>query len=223
MHFTEILPTTKAWSLIVAGCGALGCAKSGELLPAPATPSCVCAPSKQAAVEAAPVRADVPNIPPDPSVKPKPPVDDPPPISAKNSEIIKAKVAYFDCFANKDPDQVCSLRNWQGGGPNGAAWNIDGAPLECKLTLEAPCSGTAGVRLFGYKSLLAKWTLKAAEGTSTTNVEIPSRLWERSAESSPWVYSTLLLSVVGVLVCTEEPATTYPFADAFIAGFTGGE
>jgi hypothetical protein len=135
----------------------------------------------------------------------------------------KAKVVAFDCFSKKENKSGTSLRDWNGGGPSGAAWNIDGAPLTCRITLDSPCTGSTELQIFGNRTSLANTVFRVVEGTSETEVEIPSRLWEQAAESGKLNFATLLISVGGILVCHEDLTNIFPLADAFFAGFTAGE
>jgi hypothetical protein len=185
-----------------------------------APPSCGSAPRKQS--QPGSVSATT-SIAPSPSSKPKPLGDDHPSLVDAGRLAQKARVVFFDCFSKKENKSGTSLRDWNGGGPNGAAWNIDGAPLACRITLDAPCTGSTELQIFGNKCSLGKATFHVIAGTSKTEVEILTRLWERAAESGKLNFATLLISVGGILVCREEHTNIYPFADAFIAGFAAGE
>jgi len=214
---------TRAIALLLSACllSVVSCSRTYGPRTAVVSRSCYCAPSKQ--TEPSSGSAKAPSFASSPSSKAEPLSNEHP--SAVDAERLapRARVVSFNCFSKKEDKSGTSLRDWNGGGPSGAAWNIDGAPLACTITLNAPCTGSTELQVFGNKTSLDKVVFRVTEGTSKTEVEIPSRLWERAAESGNLNFGTLLISVGGILVCDEDLSNIYPFADAFIAGFTGGE
>ncbi len=133
-------------------------------------------------------------------------------------------VEAFDCFSTFEEKRTESLRAWASGGPDGAAWNVEGAPLRCELVLSAPCAGAAALRALGNTKLLAKHQAGLVAGKNTLEVVLPAAAWEKALEASPGPYSVLLISVSGFLSCaTDAGGERFHFVDAFLAGFSGGE
>jgi hypothetical protein len=136
----------------------------------------------------------------------------------------RAVVEAFDCFSTLEEKRTESLRGWASGGPDGAAWNVEGAPLRCELKLSAPCAGAVALRVLGNTKQLAKREATLAVGESTFEMLLPSAGWEKALEASPGAYSALLISISGVVSCsTDDGGAHLAFADAFMAGFSGGE
>jgi hypothetical protein len=132
-------------------------------------------------------------------------------------------VRNFDCTSTLEHKRGISLRGWDSGGPNGAAWNIYDAALVCAVALEVPCVGRTTLRIFGNTRELAKRTSTLTEGVNELEVRLPFPQWDRAALNDGTPYATLLLSLGGVVLCDTDPSEQYPFADAFLAGFAGGE
>lgn len=128
----------------------------------------------------------------------------------------------FDCRSTAEYKRDESLREWASGGPFGAAWNIEGWPLECETRLEAPCDATMHVRLFANARPLKAETRIVKRGAIEWRVEMPAERWSDALESQDLVFQTLAFTLAGVLVC-EADGEHLPFADAFIAGVSGGE
>lgn len=139
------------------------------------------------------------------------------PASAQNSIVTS-----FDCHSTAEHKRDESLREWASGGPFGAAWNIEGWPLECETRLEAPCDATMHVQLFANARSLKAETRIVKRGSATWRVELPAERWSAALESQDLIFQTLALTLAGVLVC-EADGEHLPFADAFIAGVSGGE
>jgi hypothetical protein len=215
--------STRAIAVLLSSCILFGvsCSRTYGPRTAGLSPNCDSAPSRQ--TESGSGAATAPNVASSPSSKAEPLNDEHHSVVDAERPAPKARVASFDCVSKKENKNGTSLRDWNGGGPSGAAWNIDGAPLACRITLDAPCTGNTELQVFGNKTSLGKAVFLVIQGTSKAAIEIPSRLWERAAESGNLNFGTLLLSVGGILVCHDDPTNIYPFADAFIAGFTGGE
>lgn len=206
--------------LLITFISVVSCSRVYVSQPAMVSPSCGSAPRKLSQPGSVSVAT---SIAPFPSSKPKPLGDNHPSLVDAERLAQKARVLSFDCFSKKENKSGTSLRDWNGGGPSGAAWNIDGAPLTCRITLDVPCTGVTELQIYGNRSSLGSAVLRVIEGTSKAEVEIPSHLWERAAESRKFNFATLLISVGGILVCHEDLNDIYPFADTFIAGFTAGE
>ncbi|MGC4068286.1 MAG: hypothetical protein QM784_27280 [Polyangiaceae bacterium] len=144
-------------------------------------------------------------------------------IAPKQEEELHVRVTHFDCTSALEHKRGLSLRSWDSGGPNGAAWNVYDAALICTVTLDAPCVGRARFRLFGNSRELAKRTSPLTYGVNELEVRLPFPEWARAALNDGTPYDTLLLSLGGVVHCDTDPSEQYPFADAFLAGFAGGE
>ena len=153
----------------------------------------------------------------------QPPADDHPLAPNTGRLAGMVRVVSFDCFSNKEGKRDASMRAWNAGGPSGAVWNIDGAPLVCKVTLDAPCGGSTELLLFGNRTALGKAVFNVTEGRSNAEMAVPTHLWERAEETGKLNFATLLISVGGILVCGDDFTSVYPFADAFIAGIAVGE
>jgi hypothetical protein len=136
----------------------------------------------------------------------------------------RAVVEAFDCFSTLEEKRSESLRAWASGGPDGAAWNVEGAPLRCELKLTTPCTGAVTLRVLGNTKRLAQRAAALTVGANTLELALPSPAWEKAVEASPAPYSALLISVSGVVSCsTDDGGAHLAFADAFMAGFSGGE
>lgn len=136
----------------------------------------------------------------------------------------QALVEGFDCFSTLEEKRTESLRAWASGGPDGAAWNVDGAPLRCELRLRAPCAGAVTLRLLGNSKQLAKREAELAAGQNELDLRLPSPAWEKALEASPGPFSALLISISGFVSCSADSGgERLHFADAFLAGFSGGE
>ncbi len=135
----------------------------------------------------------------------------------------RARVSTFDCVSALADKTEQSLRAWKSGGPSGAAWNITGAPLLCRLELEAPCAGTVQLRLRGNHVRLheSMWAVKV--GNNAIEVAVAPALWEGAVQSGSFSFDLLPVSVGDLLLCTDDEGLTYPFADAFVAGLASGE
>ena len=130
----------------------------------------------------------------------------------------------FDCFSTWEDKRDESLRAWHLGGPDGSGWNVEGAPLRCELKFEAPCAGTAKLRVLGNTKQLTKREVSVKVGDNVLEWQVPTKIWERALENSEQPYSVLALAVSGFLTCPSEGTILqYHFADAFMAGFSGGE
>jgi len=130
----------------------------------------------------------------------------------------------FDCFSTLEEKRTESLRAWHSGGPDGSAWNAGGAPLRCELKLRAPCAGTATLRVLGNTKQLAKREVAVGVGKNVLDWQLPSKAWEPALESSAAPFNVLLISLGGFLTCASDGGgERYHFADAFLAGFSGGE
>jgi hypothetical protein len=167
----------------------------------------------------------------------------PPPVAAPLSSTVAPRTAddvtastqhervvveTFDCFSTHEEKRTQSLRRWASGGPDGAAWNVEGAPLRCVLGLRVTCAGTAAVRVAGNERSLSERTVALAAGENLVDFELPAQAWEGALATahltSPGPYEVLLLSVSGFVACPAEVGVAHqPFADAFLAGFSGGE
>jgi hypothetical protein len=128
----------------------------------------------------------------------------------------------FDCFSSIEIKRAQSLRHWQGGGPEGAAWNIDTMPIQCSVRVDAPCDGTLHLQLFGNAQPFKRQTRSLRQGSTSLEIEVPAKQWVSAAESWGLAYETLVLAIAGVLVCADGPEQ-HRFADAFVAGFASGE
>ncbi len=136
----------------------------------------------------------------------------------------QVRVEAFDCFSTLEEKRTDSLRGWASGGPDGAAWNVEGAPLRCELKLNAPCAGTVALRVLGNTKPIAKREAVLAADENTLEMRLPSAAWEKALEASAGPYSVLLISISGLLTCsTDSGDERFHFADAFVAGFSGGE
>src|SRR5450631_89218 len=93
----------------------------------------------------------------------QPPADDHPLAPNTGRLAGTVRVVSFDCFSNKEGKRDASMRAWNAGGPSGAVWNIDGAPLVCKVTLDAPCGGSTELLLFGNRTALGKAVFNVTE------------------------------------------------------------
>jgi hypothetical protein len=140
------------------------------------------------------------------------------------------KIALFDCFSLEETKRSESLRAWASGGPEGSAWNADGAPLRCEVRLSATCPGPATMRIAGNHRTLSEREVAVEVGENAFVVELALESWEptlgeshdRAPVSIP--YQTILLSVSGFLACTTDYGiVNHAYADAFLAGFSGGE
>ena len=209
-----------ALSLSTSILSVFGCSRAYGPQTVAVLPSCGTAPRNQSQPGSASAAT---SMAPFPSSKAEPPGNVLPSLVDAERVAQRVRVVAFDCFSKKENKCDTSLREWNGGGPSGAAWNIDGAPLTCRITLDAPCTGSTELQIFGNQASLANAVFRVIEGTSKTEVEIPSRLWKRAAASGKLNFATLLISVGGILVCDENLANIYPFADAFLAGFAAGE
>lgn len=85
-----------------------------------------------------------------------------------------------------------------------------------------PCDATLHLQLFANARVLKAETLLVKHGTVEWRVEIPDERWSPALNSQGLVFQTLVLTLAGVLVC-EADGEHLPFADAFIAGISGGE
>jgi len=133
-------------------------------------------------------------------------------------------VEQFDCFAWADEKGEQSLRKWQSGGPNGAAWNADGAPLRCVISLRVPCAGSTVLSVFGNQHALASQTWRLKPGTNELTLQLAARRWEAALSKGARPQSLLALSVSGLVNCEDpELGGGYPFIDALLAGFASGE
>jgi hypothetical protein len=128
----------------------------------------------------------------------------------------------FDCHSSIDTKRGQSLREWSGGGPFGAAWNIDGASLICSVHLESPCEGTVHIELYGNSRPLGRDTRELEQGPTDWDVDVASELWTDTTTNVGLTYETMVLAVGGVIICNDG-TLHHPFADAFIAGFSRGE
>jgi hypothetical protein len=139
-------------------------------------------------------------------------------------------VAQFDCFSMEETKLLESLRTWRSGGPEGSAWNAGDAPLRCAVRLSATCSGPATLRVAGNQRTLSAREVTVSVGENAFEFELSQESWGAALEDSrdrspvPVPYTTLLLSVSGLLACQSDYGiVSHPFADAFLAGFSGGE
>ncbi len=128
----------------------------------------------------------------------------------------------FDCYAAIETKREESLREWGGGGPFGAAWNVDGVALICSVHVESPCGGTVHVQLFGNARSLGRDTREIARGATDWDVDVAGEEWTDATTDIGLTYETMVLAIGGVVTCNEG-SLHYPFADAFIAGFSAGE
>jgi len=136
----------------------------------------------------------------------------------------RAVVEAFDCFSTWEDKQQASLRDWAAAGPDGAAWNAEGAPLRCAVRLRSSCAGALALRLRGNSKRFDEREIAATAGENALELSVPTAVWEKALEASPGPYSVLLLSISGFVSCSVDAGGRHlPFADAFLAGFSGGE
>lgn len=128
----------------------------------------------------------------------------------------------FDCYSSIETKRGQSLREWNGGGPFGAAWNIDGAALICSVHVESPCQGTAHVEVYGNSRSLGRDARELVQGATDWDVNVAGELWTDATTDVGLTYETMVMAIGGVVICNDG-TLHHPFADAFMAGFSGGE
>jgi len=88
----------------------------------------------------------------------------------------------------------------------------------------APCAGAVALRGLGNTKQLVKHKAVFAAGANALELLLPTDAWERALETSAAPYRVLLISLSGFVTCpTDAGGDRLPFADAFLAGFSGGE
>lgn len=128
----------------------------------------------------------------------------------------------FDCYSSIETKREESLRQWGGGGPFGAAWNVDGVALICSVHIESPCEGMIRVQLFGNSRSLGRETREIGQGATDWDIDVAGEEWTDATTDVGLMYETMVLAIGGVVTCNDG-SLQYPFADAFIAGFSRGE
>ncbi len=141
---------------------------------------------------------------------------------ATESDAGESVLVDFDCYSTIETKREESLRQWGGGGPFGAAWNVDGVALICSVQVESPCEGTIHVQLHGNSRLLGRDTREIGQGPSHWDVDVAGEEWTDATTDVGLTYETMVMAIGGVVTC-DDGLGHYPFADAFIAGFSGGE
>ncbi len=148
----------------------------------------------------------------------------PPPAEPDVPRDPAALAVAFDCFSTLEEKRAESLGAWHSGGPDGSAWNVEGAPLRCELKFKAPCAGSATLWVLGNTKQLTKRDAAVKVGDNVLEWQLPAKIWDHALEGTTEPYSVLLLAVGGFLTCPlDGTVDRYHFADAFMAGFSGGE
>ncbi len=141
---------------------------------------------------------------------------------------VDASIDAFDCrVLLEGEDRSGSLRGWCGGGPGGVAWNAWG-DLTCEVEVSAACSGGARVALrAGAIERIVKAVPLAPGQSAAAAFVVAEAEWSaqlRPTEHAPWSALTLTATVDIHCESTEDgPAVGFHLADAFVAGFSGGE
>jgi hypothetical protein len=151
----------------------------------------------------------------------------PPPVSPAPPAL---GILRFDC---NRPDDGQSLRGFNGGGPDGSAWNWYGSDFDCSVTVRLDCEARIRVIVrVGERGRMRAETTSAAGSELTTKLVIPWELWEAELEQGDSAidtvpYETLLFvaRVDGLCLPTEqEPSGRFFYwTDSFLGGFSGGE
>jgi hypothetical protein len=161
-------------------------------------------------------------------------------------EPIFVKVAEFDCakhdvFPGEPPPKGLipartGIRSWNGGGPNGANWNVQ--DLRCAIRIATTCSqGRIMLTLRVGQQIVAEREAAVSKGAADFEVLLPEATWERGYDSPPTAaalelpFKTAAFRAQAALVC-ERPVKASPAdwrftsvatEETFVAGFASGE
>ena len=151
------------------------------------------------------------------------------PVTATAVPEESSRIVGFDCTSALEEHAGISLREWNAGGPMGAAWNWQGGGLACTVRVRAACGGVGVVRLFAGTADAGSARLSLTKGeTAPAEILVKERTWTRalSRASATEPYQTVLFTARIDATCAGEGDTpAYPWrdADAFVAGFATGE
>ena len=162
------------------------------------------------------------------------------------SDPVFIHVTVFDCMKhNVFPGEApptgpipanASIRSWNGGGPNGANWNVQ--DLRCFVRAVTPCTrGKVILTLRVGHYTVAERVVAPSKGSADFELIVPEAAWERGYDSSPKAaplklpFKTAAFRAQVALVC-EAPTKVQPAdwrftsaaaEDVFVAGFASGE
>lgn len=193
----------------------LGCGKApAALAPPPARSAAVSAPCERVAAapsSAAPSSAAASS-------------------AAASPTALAAGILRFEC---ERPDDAQRPRGFNGGGPDGSAWNWYGSDFTCAIAVRLDCD--ARVRFIlrvGEHGRVELQTPKATGGSFTATLHVPSELWESELdkgdsplETVPYSTVLFLARVDGFCLPTEDEPSgrVFVWTDSFVGAFSGGE
>lgn len=147
------------------------------------------------------------------AVAPPPPLDVVPPAAV-------LRLTSLDC-ASALKDSSESLRLWRGGGPAGAAWNIDGGDLVCRVDVAPSCSN-AEVSVVFSAPPAAPVMGRLVESTTRVQAVIPGAAWTSTRFDERAPFETVLIEAHASQYCPDSGEWSFA-TDSFVAGVARGE
>jgi hypothetical protein len=156
----------------------------------------------------------------------------PTPSSAPGSNV---SFTAFDCvkMEAEQPSAVTSacgsdtgaattgIRVWNGGGPEGSNWNVEG--LTCSVTLQSGCEGATTVVMKVGSRELARAAFERREPATLCRFVLPLQSWEHELDAGEDLpFRTGICRVEAYQTCADPPMMLRA-ADHFVAGFAWGE
>jgi hypothetical protein len=133
---------------------------------------------------------------------------------------VDLRLTSLDCVsALKDSSE--SLRLWRGGGPAGAAWNIDGGDLVCSVDVAMSCSNAEVSVLFSAPPA-APVKGRFVEGTTRVQAIIPGAAWTSMPFDERAPFETVLIEAHASQLCPDSGEWRFA-TDSFVAGVARGE
>lgn len=129
-------------------------------------------------------------------------------------------LASLDCVsALKDPSE--SLRWWRGGGPAGAAWNIDGSDLICSVVVVPACrNAEVSVRFSAPPGAAVEGRL--TDGATRADGVIAGSTWTSTAIDARAPFETVLIEAHASAYCPDSGLWSFA-TDSFVGGVARGE
>jgi hypothetical protein len=164
-----------------------------------------------------------------------------------SAEPVFVKIAAFDCakhdvFPGEPPAKGpipsrTGIRAWNGGGPNGANWNVQ--DLRCAIRATTTCTqGKVMLTLRVGQHIVAERESPVSNGAAEFELVLPEAIWERGYDSAPNAvplkqlpFKTAAFRAQATVDC-EAPVKANPGSwrfssiaveDSFVAGFASGE
>lgn len=141
-----------------------------------------------------------------------------------------AGIVRFEC---ERPDDAQRPRGFNGGGPDGSAWNWHGSDFACAVSVQLDCDARVRVLLrVGERGRVELETPAAARGLFTANLHVPWELWKAELgggdsplETVPYATVLFVARVDGFCTPTEhEPSgRVFVWTDSFVGAFSGGD